>query len=262
MNILIAPFLNALFGFYYLTGNLGAAIVVVTVLIRLLLLPLLWPSLKSSGKMRELQPKLKKLQEKYKGDKQKLAKAQMDLYKNEGINPMSGCLPQLLQVAVLFIFFGAFRIVTDYVAGNGMDLAKINSNLIEGFRISEGFKFNSDLFGSDLAMSPGQLFKTGVGMGMVVPILLLVGSAVLQYFSAKAMMPNPKLDEKAVKKTEDKEDDMAVAMRNQSTYMMPLMTVFLGWNFSLGILLYWFVNSVVILATQVIATKNSDKNQN
>lgn len=259
MNILIAPFLNALFGFYYLFGNLGWAIIVVTVLIRVLLLPLLLPSLKSSGKMRELQPKLKKLQDKYKGNKEKLAKAQMDLYKNEGINPMSGCLPQLLQVAVLFVFFGAFRMVTDYVQGNGADLAKINSNLIANFRIEEGFEFNATFFGADLAMSPGQLFKNGVGISLLVPAILLLGSAILQFLSAKRMMPNPKIDEKVVKKTEDKEDDMAVAMRNQSTYMMPLMTVFLGWNFSLGILLYWFVNSAVILGTQVVVNKGKEK---
>ena len=69
MNILIAPFVNALFGFYYLTHNLGWAIIIVTILIRIILLPLVMPSLKSAAKMRELQPKLNKLKEKFKGDK-------------------------------------------------------------------------------------------------------------------------------------------------------------------------------------------------
>jgi len=69
--------------------------------------------------------------------------------------------------------------------------------------------------------------------------------------SAKKMMPAAKVDASVAKKTKDKEDDMAVAMRNQSTYMMPLMTLVIGWKFSLGILLYWFVNSAMMLGQQV-----------
>jgi YidC/Oxa1 family membrane protein insertase len=65
MNLFIAPFVNALFGVYYLVGNLGLAIILVTVLIRLVLLPLMLPSLKSAEKMKELQPKLNKLKEKF-----------------------------------------------------------------------------------------------------------------------------------------------------------------------------------------------------
>lgn len=254
MSFLVAPFLNALFGLYYLTGNLGIAVIVVTVLIRLALLPLVLPSLKSAKKMRELQPRLKKLQAKYGKDKEKLAKAQMDFYKQEGVNPLSGCLPQILQIAVLLMFFSAFRMVTDYVSGNG-NLTKINGNLISNFKIEEGFKFDLDFLGSDLSKSPGQVFSGGVGVGLVLPLVLLLGSAFLQYLSAKRMMPNPAADEAVAKKTKDKEDDMAVAMRNQSTYMMPLMTIFLGWNFSLGILLYWFVNSAVMAGQQVVAEK-------
>jgi YidC/Oxa1 family membrane protein insertase len=119
MNLLIAPFVNALFGFYYLTGSFGWSVIIVTVLIRLLLVPLVLPSLKSAKKMAELQPKLKKLQEKFSKDKEQLAKAQMDLYKQEGINPLSGCLPQIAQLVILIIFFQAFNLLTEYAIGKG-----------------------------------------------------------------------------------------------------------------------------------------------
>jgi membrane protein insertase Oxa1/YidC/SpoIIIJ len=66
------------------------------------------------------------------------------------------------------------------------------------------------------------------------------------------MMPAPKLDEKAVAQTKDKEDDMMSAMRTQSLYMMPAMTIIIGWGFNLGILLYWFVNSAVMLGQQLV----------
>jgi len=105
MNLFVAPFVNALFGFYYLFGNLAISIILVTLLIRFLLLPLLLQSLKSSRKMQDLQPQLKKLNDQYGKDKTALATAQMALYKREGINPLSGCLPNILQLAVLMIFF-------------------------------------------------------------------------------------------------------------------------------------------------------------
>ncbi len=251
MNILVAPFVNALFGLYYWLGNLGWAVILVTVVIRLVLLPLVLPSLKSAGRMAELKPKLDKLKAKYGNSKEKMAKAQMDLYKSEGINPMAGCLPQILQIAVLLMFFSAFRMVTDYASGKG-DLGKINSHLMVNFRIEEGFVFNTDFFGSDLIQTPAGVFKNGIGAAMILPIILLVGSGLLQFLSAKKMMPIAKTDQAVVKKTKDKEDDMAVMMRNQSTFMMPLMTLVIGWSFSLGMLLYWFVNSAMMLGQQMV----------
>jgi len=258
MNLLIAPFVNALFGFYYLLGNLGLSIVVVTILIRLLLLPLIWPSLKSAAKIKDLQPKLNKLKEKYGSDKQALAKAQMELYKLEGVNPLSGCLPQILQIAVLLIFFSAFNMVTGY-AQNGGDLAKINSNLISNFRIDETFKFDMNFLGGNLSMTPAKVFANGINLSLILPAILLLGSGILQFFSAKLMMPNPKTDQLMVKATKDKEDDMMSAMRTQSLYFMPLMTIFIGWNFSLGLLLYWFTTSALMIGQQLVVNKVNKK---
>jgi YidC/Oxa1 family membrane protein insertase len=256
MNLFIAPFVNALFAFYYWVGNFGWAIVLVTAVLRLILFPLIWPSLKSASKMREVQPKLNKLKEKYGSDKQGLAKAQMDLYKTEGINPLSGCLPQILQIVVLLLFFSAFNLVTGF-SGSGKrgSIDEINTQLISSFKISDGFNFNLNFFGSNLAESPAKVFSHGIGMGLILPLVLLLGSGLLQYLSAKIMMPNPVIDEKMVEKTKDKEDDMMAAMRTQSLYMMPAMTIFLGWNFSMGLLLYWFTNSVLMLGQQLLVNK-------
>ena len=255
MNIFVAPFVSALFGFYYLLGNLGWSVVVVTVLIRIILLPLLWPSLKSAKKMGTLQPRLKKLQEQFGKDKEGLAKAQMQMYKSEGVNPLSGCLPNILQVAVLLIFFSAFNMVTLFAEGKGK-MEEINRQLIPTFQINESFKFDSDFMGVNLVLTPAKIFEKGMSLAMIVPLVLLLGSAVLQYFSSKLMMPSPKTDKIVVKETKDKEDDMMGMMRTQSMYMMPIMTVYIGWSFSIGMLLYWFVNSLVMLGQQVLALKN------
>jgi len=269
MNIFVAPFVSALFGFYYLLGNLGWSVVVVTVLIRIILLPLLWPSLKSAKKMAELQPRLKKLQEKYGKDKEGLAKAQMDFYKQEGINPLSGCLPNLLQVAVLIIFFSAFNLVIGVMEGK-KQITELNSHLIPIIKVAENFKFNQDFMGMDLGTTPAKLFGMGFSINWILVGILLIGSAGLQYLSSKLMMPSSAqkglrngkpstvVDQSAyVKATPEKSDDMMEAMRTQSLYLMPAMTVFIGWGFSVGMLLYWFVNSAVMLGQQLLANKQS-----
>ena len=259
MNLLIAPFVNALFGLYYLVGNFGWAVILVTLVIRLILLPLIWPSLKSASKIKELQPKLNKLKEKYSKDKQAMAKAQMELYKQEGVNPLSGCLPQILQIVVLLLFFSAFNMVTGFRGTTKGSVEQINAQLIPSFKIDENFKFNLDFLGSDLSMTPASVFKGGINLNLVLPIILLLGSGVLQFLSAKLMMPNPKADKTIIEATKDKEDDMMSAMRTQSLYMMPAMTIFIGWNFSLGLLLYWFTTSLLTIGQQVLVNKINKK---
>ena len=258
MNLFIAPFVNALFGLYYLVGDFGLSVILVTIIIRLVLLPLIWPSLKSAKKIKEIQPRLNKLKEKYGSDKQALAKAQMDLYKQEGINPLSGCLPQILQIVVLLLFFSAFNMVTGFSGGKG-SVEQINNQLIPSFRIDENFKFDLNFLGRDLATTPSKVFKQGISLNLVLPLVLLFGSGLLQFFSAKLMMPNTKIDEKIVEKTKDKEDDMMAAMRTQSLYMMPAMTIFIGWNFSLGLLLYLFTTSALMIGQQVLVNKVNKK---
>lgn len=264
MNLFIAPFINALFWFNNLTGSLGWSIVIVTVLIRLILLPLVIPSLRSAKKMKELQPKLRKIQEQAGKDKQRLATMQMELYKKEGINPLSGCLPQVLQIAVLLMFFTGFNMVTKYAEGKG-GLESLNANLIESLRVKPDFKFETTFLGSNMVETPGKIFKEkGLSEVLLLPLILLLGSAIMQFYSSKLMMPasaeatvgKSAVDQSAyTKATEGKEDDMMEAMRVQSTYMMPLMTVFFGWNFSVGLLLYWFVNSLTMLIQQLGSEK-------
>lgn len=258
MNLFLAPFINALFGVYYMVGNFGLAIIIVTILIRLILLPLVWPSLQSAQKIKELQPKLKKLNEKHGKDKQALAVAQMNLYKQEGVNPMSGCLPQIFQIVVLLLFFYAFNMVSNFSIGK-VSLEQINNNLIQSFRIDQNFKFDLDFLGSDLLQTPAKIFSQTKGLNLVLPLILLLGSGLLQYFSAKLMMPAPKVTESIANTTKDTEDDMMAAMRTQSTYMMPLMTIFIGWNFSLGLLLYWFITSALMIVQQLAVNKVNKK---
>jgi YidC/Oxa1 family membrane protein insertase len=104
-SIIAIPILRGLQYFYSLVSNYGVAIILLTLLIRLLTFPLQYKSTKSMKKMQIVQPELKKLQEKYKGDPKKLQLESMALFKKAGANPFSGCLPLILQMPVFFAFY-------------------------------------------------------------------------------------------------------------------------------------------------------------
>src|SRR5258706_14278202 len=108
MDFLTNPFTTALLFLYQFLGqNIVLTIVVFTVLTRLLTFPLTQQQIKSSRGMQAIQPHMKKLQEKYKNDREKLASEQMRLYKEHGINPLMGCLPLLIQMPILLGLYGA-----------------------------------------------------------------------------------------------------------------------------------------------------------
>ena len=99
------PLFKALSWVHAVTGNWGVAIILVTLLLKLIFYPLSEASGKSIAKMRALQPRIKNIQEQYKGDKEKLGRATMELYQREKVNPVSGCLPMVIQIPVFFAFY-------------------------------------------------------------------------------------------------------------------------------------------------------------
>jgi YidC/Oxa1 family membrane protein insertase len=114
-----------------LLGNWGWAIVALTLVIRLLMYPLTYKGMVSMQKLKEVAPKVKELQAKYKGDPQRMNAAVMDLYKKNGANPLGGCLPLLLQIPV---FFAIYRVLLNAVELQGAewilwidDLSKMDS---------------------------------------------------------------------------------------------------------------------------------------
>lgn len=117
-------------GIHQIVPNYGVDIILFTLLLKVVLLPFNIIQTKSTVKTQMVQPKIKELQAKYKNDPQKLQQAQMELYKKEGVNPMAGCLPLLIQMPVLFAIFYVFR---EYSFGDatflGLALSKpVNQN--------------------------------------------------------------------------------------------------------------------------------------
>lgn len=246
--VLYQPLINALFGLYLVTGNLGISIVLLTIGLRFLMLPLTLPSMKSAQKMKDLAPELAKLKKKWEGNKEKLAKAQMDFYKAKGVNPMSGCLPQIVQIIVLLAMFQAFRSGLNLEGAEAIET--LNKSLYSFLQLPADFSLNLKFLYLDL-MEP-DLIKVGP---IPLPGLFLIGSAIFQFISAKLMMPKAEKDVKIAKKTEGKKDDMMATMQKQSLFMMPLSTLFIGYGFPSGLVLYWFVFSVFNTIQQLVLRK-------
>ncbi len=252
--LLFQPFVNVLIYLYNLFGhNLGWAIIALTGALRIILVPLTSTSLKSAQKMQGLAPELEKLKAQHKDDKQALAQAQLALYKQHGINPAAGCLPQLVQIVILIALFNAFNLI---LRTSGDSLSKLNQVLYQSQKFAAGSSINTSFLYFDLA-KPDVLRLPS--LPIPIPGILVILSAITQFISAKMMMPAAKKARLAAEKTPEGGDDMAAAMQTQMLYMFPLMTLVIGISFPSGLALYWFVFSLFSMIHQFYLKKQTDR---
>lgn len=250
-SLLYQPLLNGLIFFYQIFGNLGWAIIVMTFLLRMLLLPLTLPSLKSAQKMRELAPELEKLKKKHKKDKQELAAAQMKLYRKHGVNPAAGCLPQIVQILVLIAFFQAFNQV---LRADGEIVAKLNQVLYSFLKFPSDAQINTQFF--FLNLTEPDVIQVGK---LKLPGIFLILAAAIQFWSTKVMSPVLSQSQQMADKTPGEADDLAVSMQKQMVYFFPFMTLIIGLTFPSGLVLYWLTFSLTNLLQQLWINKTKKK---
>jgi YidC/Oxa1 family membrane protein insertase len=222
--IFYQPILNLLVFLYNNVAfhDLGLAIVLLTVVIRLVLWPLNKSSIKSQKALNDLQPKIEELKKQYKDDKVALSQATMSMYKENKVNPFSSCLPLLVQLPFLW---AVYRVFSDGV-NNKLDLVYSfivkpeNMNLI-----SLGFL---------------NLGKPNV--------YLAVLAGLAQFWQAKMMMTK----RPTIKTPGSKDEGMAAIMNKQMLYFMPALTVFIGISLPGGLTLYWFVLTLLTALQQYI----------
>lgn len=244
-TLLYHPLVNSLVFLAKYTGDLGWSIIWLTVGLRIAMTPLVIPSLKSGKKMAELAPELEKLKAKFKDDKQGLVTAQAELYKQHGLNPTAGCLPQILQILVLIALFNAFNTV---LKPNGHDLVtNLNPILYASNQLPVDFQLSTKFYSWDLA-KPDTISVPGLPLPL--PGILLLFTGLVQFLSSKMMLPAAKKQEKLAEKTEGTNDDMMAATQQQMLYMFPLMTIIFGYRFPTGLVLYWLVFSLVSIFQQ------------
>ncbi len=215
------PLFNLLIYIYNILPNhdLGIAIILLTVLVKLILFPFSWQQLEAQKNLQKLQPKLDEIREKFKDDKQKLAEAQMNLFKEEKINPLSSCLPTLFQFPFLIALF--------YVFMDGLKAQKFN--LLYPF-----------------VANPGQLNDTFLGFLSLtanhdIPLALLVG--ISQFIQIKLTMPPQK-----AKKSDGGNEDFSSILQKQMLIFIPLMTAVMSYQFPNGLGIYWFMQTLLTLA--------------
>ena len=196
---------------YKYVKNYGLAIIILTIIIKLLLAPLTHKSMVSQQKMSALQPKIKELQAKYKDKPEMLNKETMTLYKREGVNPFGGCLPMLLQMPILFAMF---RLLTRMVALKGASFLWVNDLSLPDSIIDFGFTIP----------------MINVSSLNILPILM-VGVQVL----SSMLMPDMQSNKQA----------------KMMMWMMPIFFFFLFYNAASGLVLYWTIMNLLNLGQQV-----------
>ncbi len=226
MDIIIVPIMTALeainsalaaIGIPY---SFGFAIIIFTLLIKLITAPLNAKQIKSSKAMQELQPKLKELQKKYKDDKEALAQKQMEMYKEAGVNPLGGCLPTLIQFPIwIGLYQSLFRLAS---AG----------------KLAEGFFWIPSLSEPTnsgwLLTSPSNWDLRYVGAYIVLPILTIVTQIVLQ----KMMTP--------------RDQDPQAASMGRMMMFMPLLFGFFAIQVPSGLALYWVTMNIFSMVQQYL----------
>lgn len=248
---------------YNLIENYGATLIIVTILVRVLTIPLTVMSQKSTSKTQLIQPEMQKLQQKYKNDKDKLAIEMQKLYKKHDVNPMGGCLPLIVQ---MFVLFGFIRVVYDplryilqlsveqinnikEVVGASASTYQVTLCGMKGVTeqiISLGKEpINFNFFGIDLTkMLKGNEMDL---MMWIFPVLAVLATVASSYVSKKQMSQNGAGNEQAQ------------SMSNSMMTIMPIMTAFFTYTMPAGMSLYWFVSTAFQLIQQTVITKIIDK---
>ncbi|MBQ3320316.1 MAG: membrane protein insertase YidC [Spirochaetia bacterium] len=206
--------------FHKLIPNYGVAIILLTIVVKIVLYPLTKKSFESSAKMSALSPKMKEIQDKYKNNPQKLNAELAALYKREGVSPLSGCFPILLQMPIFFALYGLLNSFFE-LRGAGF-LEPWITDLSQPDSIWN-FAPTSILFiGSDIRL---------------LPILM----AVTQILSSKLMQPAGSQGGSSQQQSQMK----------MMTYAMPVIFLFVLYDVSSGLLLYWTMTNVLSIGQQL-----------
>lgn len=226
-DLILNPFITVLTLLYQLFNSSVIAIILFTILIRLLTYPLTAQQTKASKAMAELQPELKKLQEKYKNDREKLSQEQMRLYREYGVNPLGGCLPLLIQLP---IWIGLYQAINHALAATPLQLLDLSGRfLIPG--LDKLVPLNNVFLGMDLTQAP----TANPIYAMVFPVLVLITS----YVQSKMMTPP------AAPADADGKPNQAAAMTQSMTTIMPLMMGMFSLSFSVGLSVYFIVSNIM-----------------
>jgi YidC/Oxa1 family membrane protein insertase len=226
-DLILNPFITVITLLYSVFGNSAVlAIILFTILVRVLMYPLSVQQMRSSKAMQELQPEMKKMQDKYKNDREKLAQEQMRLYREHGVNPLGGCLPLLIQFP---IWIGLYQAINHALAATPLQLIDLSGRfLVPG--LDRLVPLNNVFMGIDLTQAP----TANPVYALVLPVLVLITSWLQSKMITPPSMPS-----------EDGKPNQAQAMTQSMTTVMPIMMGMFSLSFSVGLSIYFIVSNVI-----------------
>lgn len=230
-------FLNILLYIYQLVDNFGVAIILFTIVIKLLIYPLMRSQIKSSTAMMDMQksPKYLEMMEKYKDNKEKLAEEQMKLYKEMGVNPTASCLPMLIQLPVIFALYQA---VIAAIVSTPLGMLDLTKRVHTGYlQIGDIFPINPNFLWMNLGQ-PERLNISGLSFGIPVLAILVVITTVLQ---TKLTMQSP------TGGTTGGAGSSAMMTGMMNIYM-PVLMGFMAYTLASGLSLYFLISNVFTIA--------------
>ncbi|MCI8832793.1 MAG: YidC/Oxa1 family membrane protein insertase [Clostridia bacterium] len=260
-------FLNFL---YINLGNFGLAIILFSIVVKIVLLPVTIKQQKTMKKTAKVQQKLKEIQDKYKNNPEKLNQETIELYKREKMSPFSGCLGAIVQIILLFSVFYLVRSPLTY-------MKKVDNNLIEQYKIEieeenstnnaypeisiikqkgnvdEKVYINMNFLGLDLSGVP--IKDTSDIKVFIIPALYVITT----FFSMRLNSSINKKKGKNVLITDGKEEKKEDAIQNpmeqankNMMYIMPIMSISIALVAPLGLALYWLVNNVLMIIERLV----------
>lgn len=245
---LILVSFHSMWTFFGLDGDAGVtwvlSIVGLVIVVRAALIPIFVRQIKSQRRMLEVAPQLKKIQDKYKGKKDQLSREAMsretmELYKRTGTNPLSSCLPLLLQMP---IFFGLFSVLNDASVKDQAGVGLLSQGLADSFAsaVFLGAPLNSTFINAMNAGGPWQV--------MVVAAVMIVLMTASQFITQLQI----------VSKNMSPETKASPMFRQQRIllYLLPLVFAFSGVAFPLGVMFYWLVSNFWTMGQQFIVIRN------
>jgi YidC/Oxa1 family membrane protein insertase len=248
---LFTPVFQALFitlvFFEQLIGNMAIAIVIVTLIVRVLLIPLYRKQIVSQKRTQLLAPELKEIQRRYKGDRVKTQAATSEFYKERGVNPASGCLPLILQFVLLIPMYSVFNQGLTNINPNRM-LNVFGVQLISlvcpGANVAPHAGpvipcINSNVLGIDLSQ-PSVLFHLPI-LGIGISILAII-SALLQLVQSRMALPP----------AAQGVDDQNTRIQRQTMMFVPFISIFYGGFLPAGLFIYWIVSTLFSIVQQYL----------
>ena len=289
--IVVRPIVNILFVIFNLVHDFGLAIIIFTVLVKLLMLPLTKRQLNQTKLIRKIQPELTQIKKNCKGNKQLESLQTMDLYKRYNVKPFASILTLIIQLPIFIAIFSAIRVIATPLPQDNLNNRAYDIVAYEGSEIKEleekqkiylgdlqnkdipaeekaSYDFQPQLFGViNLDVKASDVLMGKFSWSALFILVCAIMASVVQYFATKQQMPSGKSEKKKkfrdiLKEAKDgkeiDEADISSMTTGQMSAMMPIMMFVIMFNLNGALAFYYFLSNIITIIQQRIVLKKVD----